>query len=344
MDPHPFLTSLASRLVADDLATAVACAVSDGSKAYCGFGGTLTLDSEDRVGSATWFDLASLTKPFVATAALVSSAQGKLPLDIPLGDVVEGLEGGIAEEPLDSLWRHRAGLIPWFPFYRGEAPPASSQFADPALWDRIPDPEDDGVYSDLGPILWSRLALERDLDLESTLRQISDCSPSFQLPSGVAVAATYQSNQRERYLAQELGLAVEAETGPFQGVAQDGNARFLEISGHAGLFGTVETALELGLAWLHPDSSGPAALTREVVERCTQGKGRYAFGWWRADRELEGLAEGSFGHNGFTGGSIWVAPEADRVMVLLAHRKAQSDTLATVRRRFHEWALDIPFS
>jgi CubicO group peptidase (beta-lactamase class C family) len=61
------------------------------------------------------FDLASLTKPFVATLALVLDASGELPLGTRLGEVFAGVHPGLARRSLEALLRHRSGLAAWTP-------------------------------------------------------------------------------------------------------------------------------------------------------------------------------------------------------------------------------------
>ena len=54
------------------------------------------------------------------------------------------------------------------------------------------------------------------------------------------------------------------------------------------------------------------------------------------------LSPRSFGHTGFTGTSVWVDPDADRIMVLLTNRVhpvAGSVAMQAIRGKFHELAL-----
>ncbi|MEO8035753.1 MAG: serine hydrolase domain-containing protein, partial [Acidobacteriota bacterium] len=57
------------------------------------------------------------------------------------------------------------------------------------------------------------------------------------------------------------------------------------------------------------------------------------------------LSEGSFGHTGFTGTSVWLDPPRDRIMVLLTNRVHPCATpvaMATVRGEFHSLAIVPP--
>ncbi len=66
---------------------------------------------------STRFDHASVTKPFVATLALVLDAEGALPLGTRIGDVWPAAHARLARRPLSDLLRHRSGLAGWTPLY-----------------------------------------------------------------------------------------------------------------------------------------------------------------------------------------------------------------------------------
>ena len=53
------------------------------------------------------------------------------------------------------------------------------------------------------------------------------------------------------------------------------------------------------------------------------------------------LSPSSFGHTGFTGTSLWIDPETEAVMILLAHRRSPFSDLNVGRRRFHRLAADM---
>lgn len=54
----------------------------------------------------------------------------------------------------------------------------------------------------------------------------------------------------------------------------------------------------------------------------------------------QSLSSRAFGHNGFTGTSIWIDPELDLVAVLLTNRThpvaGDRDTISTIRGDFHD--------
>ena len=72
---------------------------------------------EAPAGLATRFDWASLTKPAVATLALVLDAEGSLPLATRIGDVWPEAHVRLARRSLADLLRNRSGLAAWTPLY-----------------------------------------------------------------------------------------------------------------------------------------------------------------------------------------------------------------------------------
>ena len=290
------------------------------------------------------FDLASLTKPCMATLALRLDEAGRLPLEVPLGEAWPKATEPLRRKTLEELLRHRAGFQPWTPLYRRCRQPekvAELLLGGELLGSRA------GTYSDLDYVLWG-LTAERLVgeSLDHLVRiHLADPLGTTELkanpgPSPRTVPCLLD-NARERQLAARQGIAVALQPGPSRGVAQDCNARFLGgLAGHAGLFGSAESLWRLARAWLRPDT----LLERRRVAAALDGPGRWLVGWSR--RQERGDAGGAlsppaYGHIGFTGGSLWIDPEADRIMVLLAHRTRVGFDLTRLRRRFCRLALSL---
>ena len=145
------------------------------------------------------------------------------------------------------------------------------------------------------------------------------------------------STRKEVELARGLGLEVHDLGPPEPGEPQDGNARFLGgLAGHAGLFGDVGALLALGEAWLEP--AGIAST--EAVERALATSEPFALGWWRSQPGGAAvLSDRSFGHPGFTGGSLWIDPERQLVVAMLGHRVDPLLDLAPMRTELHRLVL-----
>jgi serine-type D-Ala-D-Ala carboxypeptidase len=200
------------------------------------------------------------------------------------------------------------------------------------------------VYSDLGYILlgWAIEQISRRPLAEA----IAPAEPGLlALPGWPAVgfgplppaesAPTELCSWRERRLHGE----VHDENGWAMG----------GVSGHAGLFGTAAALAALGQAWLDCLSGRPAALlplplAQEAV-RCQAEEGplRRGLGWllWSPDAATVGHALGpdSFGHTGFTGTSLFVAPQRRLVIACLTnyvYYGRQPAAIQSFRRALHE--------
>jgi serine-type D-Ala-D-Ala carboxypeptidase len=294
--------------------------------------------------SATRFDYASLTKPFVATLALVLDASGELSLAMPIGDVWREADPRLARRPLSDLLCHRSGIAAWRPLYHlcRSREDVLSLLLDPSvLGARM------GTYSDLDYLLWG-LTAERvtggQLDVLMRTRVLAPLGLSGVEPSPgdrPDVAQSFMDTAKESRLAEGLGLGVPPLAPPPAGLPQDGNARFLHglgcrLAGHAGLFGGVGDLWALAAEWLSPGK----LLRPRAVTAALRG-GSFALGWWR--RTLRGsagraLSRSAFGHTGFAGNSLWIDPEAERIFVLLSSRLDPSCDMNRWRRRFHALA------
>ncbi|MEM9290573.1 MAG: serine hydrolase [Acidobacteriota bacterium] len=356
----------------------VGAEVDDGAEA-------LTLEVEavpaDPTAKATprFFDLASLTKPFVATLALVLDESGELPLVTPVGSLWPHAHRQLRKRPLESLLRHSSGLKAWAPLY---APHFLLAEADDEglgltadriagfLGDRRQWGAEVGTYSDLGYLLYGlacRRVLGADLDLVLTTRVLEPLLAAHGAegevrahPEPSEIVPTTLDTTREVQLAQDLGLEIEALGAPKAGQRQDGNARFLRpalgaVAGHAGLFGSVAGVLALGREWRSPGALlSPAAVSRAL-------DGEHRLGWFRPRAGNSGgpdLPAQAFGHTGFTGGSLWVVPDggpaeepsgesgakqkwrAGGAAVLLAHRTTPEQNLHPYRHQLHRQLLE----
>ncbi len=299
---------------------------------------------------ATRFDLASLSKPFTASLALVLDGEGVLPLAARIGEVWPEAHRELARRPLSDLLRHCSGLAAWTPLYH------RCRSAEEAFDLIIRGGRDGellgaraGTYSDLGYMLWGAAA-ER-----WTGKSLAELLRSHLLgPLGAAsvepspgerpdVAVSLMGTGKEMELAARQGIAVPDLGPPSLGQPQDGNARFLlsrgagSVYGHAGLFAAAGDLWRLGAEWLAPGR----VLNPGGVAEALKGGGPFALGWWR--RTLHGsagraLPPTAFGHTGFAGTSLWIDPERRRVFVLLGSRVDPTMDIDRWRRRFHDLA------
>jgi len=303
-------------------------------------------DRPAEVGSR--FDFGSLTKPFMATLALVLDERGELPLQLPIGEVWPQADPRLARLPLSDLLAHRAGLAAWAPLYqrcRSRQEVLDLLLGGELLGADLP------TYSDLDYLLWTRTAEARlgrrvsDLLRERVLAPLGLSAVTLAPGDRPDIAESLMGTGKEVELAAEQGIVVADLGAPAPGTVQDGNARFLagfgiDLPGHAGLFGRAADLWALGVEWLRPgrlfsEAAGSRALAA--------GSGLYALGWVR--RNVEGsagpaLGPHSFGHSGFAGGSLWIDPDRQWILVLLGARTDPAIDNNSWRRRFHALAYD----
>jgi serine-type D-Ala-D-Ala carboxypeptidase len=340
MMPHCRLAEIARKFVIEP-AVAPAAVVATGWAGAAGFefaegaafvAGGLICDER------AFFDLASITKSFVAVTVARLVQGGRLAFETKLRDLLPEAHTSVTgSASVLSLLSHRAGLLPhislFAPLLAGLAIDRHAAIRE-ALHGRRPECVEPApahghppLYSDLGFALVG-LALERLEQLP--LDQIVDrevCAP-LSLEGGSA-----------RLLrARGIGFparCMPTETVPFRGgevrgIVHDENAWALSghgLSGHAGLFGTAAAVAHFGAAllearrglcptWLAAHNLAP------LLEERPGGTLRAGFDGKSADQSSAGTlaSQRSFGHLGFTGTSFWCDPDAQRVLVLLTNR------------------------
>jgi CubicO group peptidase (beta-lactamase class C family) len=310
------------------------------------------------------FDLASLTKPMTAVAVARAGIDRSAPLGLFLP---EARQTPSEHVPLEQFLAHRAGLEAHRPLYAPLARGESVDFAEAlreAARARRPDavgdpPAHQGftpVYSDLGYLLAGE-ALARATGAKDAGEAIA------RLVLEPLEMAGRAGTVRDLAARGVQGPFAPTETvawrgGPIVGEVHDENAWALSGrggSGHAGIFGTIDSVLAFGAAVLDTldGIGGPFGqgidLGWTVRERPGEGTLRAGFD----GKSLEGSSAGrrlgsrSFGHLGFTGTSIWIDPDAKVVVALLTNRvcpSRDSPMIRGARPRAHDDLFDLsPF-
>jgi len=297
--------------------------------------------------SGARFDVASLTKPWMATLAILLDRDRTLALATRIGDLEAGACAAAARTTLEDLLRHRSGIGCWAPLWVAVGGRFDDRLAlgsfllTEGLWERRGDIP---LYSDLGYLLWGLLVERVTGRALAELLDARVAAPLCLPPVGALAAAPpfpvecRLDNGREVELAREQGIEIAPQAPFLLGRPQDGNARRLGfLAAHAGLFLTADELLALGREWLAP---GRLLATAEV-ERALAGDGEYALGWARQSASGSSgpaLSPGAFGHTGFTGGSLWIDRAAGRIHLLLAQRLSSRQEFNAVRREFHRLA------
>jgi len=302
------------------------------------------------------FDAASLTKPWMATLALVLDGAKKLPLATRLGELFQAAGEGSRDRTLEDLLRHRSGIAAWAPLAVRlgkrlfDAEELSAFLLSESLWPQTGDDRRElATYSDLGYILWGLAAEKATGRSLADLLDVHVAGPLGLAPLGALagnppleeIVECRLDNGKEVELAAAQGVKLSRQAPFLRGLPQDGNARALvRLSGHAGLFVTAEEMLTLGREWLQPDR----LLARAAVDRALAGDGPYALGWARQSADGSSgpaLAPGAFGHTGFTGGSLWLDPARGRSVIVLAHRLSSRLDMNPIRREIHRLAAEV---
>jgi len=297
------------------------------------------------VTAGTRYDLASLTKVMAtATIAMRLAADGTVPLDTRVVDVVPAFSGGGRETvTIADLLAHAAGLPAHRPYYRRIAGPVAYRAAlcrEPLVY----APRTRHEYTDLGFLLLAQCletATARPLVvLFDTWRD--DALPGADVTFGplrrrdADVAPTEADVWRGRVVV---------------GHVHDGNAAAIGgAAGHAGLFGTAAAVgayarwyLGLWLGVTARSAGVPSALARQFATRSTVPGSSRALGW---DTMLPSsscgahLSPTSIGHTGFTGTSLWLDPARRAYVVLLTNRvhpgSASADGIRALRIAVHD--------
>jgi len=136
------------------------------------------------------------------------------------------------------------------------------------------------------------------------------------------------------------------------GEVHDGNAYFMGgVAGHAGLFSTAEEVFRIAQQFLPNYTQLLKPETCELFRtNFTKGMNEdrsFAFQLASTEGSTAGtkMSPESFGHNGFTGTSLWIDPIKERVFVLLTNRTHNHPlpfvNINSVRRGFHDLAIDM---
>jgi serine-type D-Ala-D-Ala carboxypeptidase len=302
----------------------------------------------------TPYDLASVTKPFVAMAALRLVSQGALRLDSKAEQFVSdarGAPGGAAT--LEQLLTHRAGLSPWGGLFL-DVPhePGTSAARRWIVAEASRRPEEtpylpgSALYSDLGYIVAGELvARAAGVSLDRVVAaQVTE-------PLGITDEVFYAgalASDRKAALAKKAAPTERCDWRgrTIRGEVHDENCAALGgVSGHAGLFGTAHGVAVFGRAILDARSGRSNFLPRDLVAAALAPRpgGSLRLGW--DSKSAEGstagkrLSSATFGHLGFTGTSIWCDPTRDLVVVLLTNRVHPSranERIKGFRPAFHD--------
>jgi CubicO group peptidase (beta-lactamase class C family) len=303
-----------------------------------GAAGQRSANHPGHVDPETPFDLASVTKPFVASTAARLVKRGAIHWESKLEDVVPELaDTASASAPLVDLLSHRAGLEDhralYLPLLRGasvdpvEALRTTANARRPECEGTRPGDGFAPLYSDLGYLL-AGTVLTRAAG--KPLAELVDAEVARPLGLDVGAACWWlerESDFRARVAPTEV---VEFRGGEIIGEVHDENAWALSglgMSGHAGLFGRARGVLKFGACvldalggrrddWLGRGDVEPLVRVRPGGTLRAGFDGRAETGSTAGSR----FGPRTFGHLGFTGTSLWCDPDEELVSVILTNR------------------------
>ncbi|MGD8825208.1 MAG: serine hydrolase domain-containing protein [Myxococcales bacterium] len=308
---------------------------------------------EGEVTPTTIYDLASLTKPWVATAALRLHHRGIFALDAPVHALIHEARGlPLGGRSWEAVLSHRAGLRAWLPFYeripdRGGPAAVEALVIAELLRHGDAHPEGTAVYSDLGYIL-TGVAMRRAAGAGLDEIVATEVSAPLGLEEEVFFGAA-RADEPWKLRCAPTGRSVWRGRVLRAEVHDDNCAALGGVSGHAGLFGTAGAMARFGAACVGAWHGRRGASDEALIRHATAPRpgGTHRLGWdGKAER---GSAAGTridrsaFGHLGFTGTSIWCDPRRQLVIVLLTNRVVMSDDNAAIRAFrpvFHDAVID----
>jgi uncharacterized protein YbbC (DUF1343 family) len=288
------------------------------------YGRRAIVPATETMTADTIFDLASLTKVVATTTALMQLfEQGKFRLNDKVTDYIPEFQGGKSTITLRNLFTHFSGLKPDVPL----AQPWSGYQTGIKL--ACTDPPDGPpgarfVYSDINFILLGELV--HRLSGQTLSGYARD---RIFLPLGMKDTMF----QPPAALAPRIAPTERVTNGspPLRGVVHDPTARNMGgVAGHAGVFSTAGDLARFAQMMLNGgELDGVRVVSAATIQKFTEpqtppdqpilrGLG------WDIDSAYSGnrgelFPIGSFGHTGFTGTSLWIDPQTQSYVILLAN-------------------------
>jgi len=284
--------------------------------------GSLGTGKPARPGSATLWDLASLTKVVATTTAVLQLVEkGSVLLDAPVSRYLPRFSGGGKDRvTVRQLLTHASGLPASAKLqFEPDAKAAQSLLYSTPLKN---PPGEVSVYSDLNAILLGDLvkavtgqALDAYLrDHVFTPLKMSSTRFNPTPPQRQRTAPTEFDALRQRWLHGEV---------------HDEKAwRLGGVAGHAGLFSSARDVSRFAQMLLNGGTLDGVRVLEEKTLRALQQPddsrvSTRTLGWETAkDASSAGrkLSPQAFGHTGFTGTSLWVDPVQGVFVLLLSNR------------------------
>lgn len=328
-------------------------ALKDGEIIYERNYGKYTYDGEQMVHSDAVYDIASLTKVFASTFALMKLYDdGKIDLNSTLGDYFPYMnQSDKGEIKLIELLTHQSGLTPWIPIYKCVDSSCLREYIDEEHTVRVARNlylSNDFKYQIFDTIMKS--------ELKEKKYKYSDIGFYF-IPS-IVESITNQSF--ESYLEENFyeplnlnhicftplndidvtNIVPTEDDNYFRNQLVHGDvhdqtaALFGGVSGHAGLFSNArDLAVLMQLLLNGGYANGTQFISEETIKYFTSApfadnENRRGIGFDKPDLDPDAKyytpskqsSMSSFGHTGFTGTFAWADPENQLIVIFLSNR------------------------
>jgi len=322
----------------------------------------------------TIYDLASLTKPLVTgllCAKLIE--KGEINLDDKIAKYFSGFENDEKREiTIENLLTHTSGFQAWLPFYLTEN---GKYKTENILSQIVSEPLINSlnlkvVYSDFNFItlgfMLEKIYSEKlnEIAKKETFAPLKLQNTFYNPPKELQrkIAASEKGNVFEKQMITERSF--DSEKSQIQnpkskiqnrmvwGEVHDGNCYFMNgVSGHAGLFSTAEEVFKIAQQFLANQTTLLKPETCKLfrtnyTENLNEARSiAFQLAETKDSTASSALASDSFGHLGFTGTSLWIEPETERIFILLTNRTHARElpfvNINPTRRRFHELATQV---
>ncbi|MEC1894975.1 serine hydrolase domain-containing protein [Cytobacillus firmus] len=295
----------------------------------------------------TIFDLASISKIFTTTAAMILYDEGRFQLDDPVAEYIpEFAENGKENVTIRQLMTHTSGFTAWIPLYsQGSSREERMQivFKHPL----VNEPGEAYTYSDLNMITLGAI-------IERLSGQSLDEFVEKRITKPLGMKDTMYNppdSLKHRIAATEYQPSINR--GLVWGEVHDENAWSLNgVAGHAGVFSTASDLAKLAHMYVNEGRYGGKRILKEktvkmlIQNQIPQFPGDdHGLGWelgqgWFMDALSEGT---SLGHTGYTGTSIVINRNNGTIGILLTNRVHPSRNTVTTniaRRAFARQVAD----
>ncbi|MET3697198.1 CubicO group peptidase (beta-lactamase class C family) [Bacillus oleivorans] len=300
----------------------------------------------------TIFDLASISKIFTTTAAMILYEDGHFELDDPVAAYIpEFAANGKEDVTIRQLMTHTSGFTAWVPLYTiGETREERLQYV--FRYRLANQPGSTYTYSDLNMITLGAL-------VERLTGQRLDQFVREQITEPLGMKDTmYNPPESLKHRIAATEYQPWTNRGLVWGDVHDENAWSLEgVAGHAGVFSTAKDLAIFAHMFLKDGTYGSKQILKpETIQLLSENQipqfpgDDHGLGWELAQGwYMDGLSEAStLGHTGYTGTSIVINQNNDTIAILLTNRVHPTrSTVSTnpARRQFARLVADaIPVS